>query len=116
MSFKAENEAPKKTKLRAIKYLNNKMENDNKFTKSKSRYREWYQSFSTARNTIDGMGTMYMIQEGQVRPVRKDILKQNSFIRNLFGFGGLVFLKLEFRDFIFEIIIFATLPKFIIGN
>jgi len=30
--LQAENEAPKKTKLRAAKYLNNSMENDHKFT------------------------------------------------------------------------------------
>jgi IS6 family transposase len=83
--LQAENEAPKKTRLRAIKYLNNSMENDHKSTKSKSRYRQWYQSFSTARNTLDGIETMRMIQKGQVRYVGKDIVKQNSFIRGLFG-------------------------------
>ena len=62
--LQAEREAPKKTKLRAIKYLNNSMENDHKSTKSKSRYRQWYQSFSTARNTLDGIETMRMIQKG----------------------------------------------------
>jgi IS6 family transposase len=56
-----------------------------KFTKSKSRYRQWYQSFTTARNTLDGMEAMRMIQKGQVRHVRKDIIKKNSFVRNLFG-------------------------------
>jgi len=76
------------TKLRAIKYLNNRMENDHKFTKSKSRYRQWYQSFPTARNTLDGMETMRMIQKGQVRFVSKDIVKQNSFIRSLFGLAA----------------------------
>ena len=53
--LQAANEAPSKTKLRAVKYLNNSMENDHKSTKSKSRYRGCYQSFSTARNTLDGM-------------------------------------------------------------
>ena len=52
---------PDDTKLRAIKYLNNSMENDHKFTKSKSRYRQWYQSFSTAGNALDGMETMRMV-------------------------------------------------------
>ena len=83
--LQAENEAPNKTKLRAIKYLNNRMENDHKFTKSKSRYRQWYQSFSTARNTLDGMETLRMIQKGQVSHVGKDVVKQNCFIRGLFG-------------------------------
>jgi IS6 family transposase len=50
--LQAENEMPKKTKLRAIKYLNNRMENDHKSTKSKSRYRQWHQSFSTARMMV----------------------------------------------------------------
>ena len=76
---------PDKAKLRAIKYLNNSMENDHKFTKSKSRYRQWYQFFTTARKTLDGMETMRMIQKGQVRNVGKNIKKQNNFICGLFG-------------------------------
>jgi IS6 family transposase len=64
------------------------MENDHKFTKSKSRYRQWYQSFMTARNTLDGMETMQMIQRGQVRYVGKDVIKQNSFIRSLVGLAA----------------------------
>jgi IS6 family transposase len=82
--LQATNEAPKKTKLRAIMYLNNKMENDHKSTKSKSRYRQWYQYFLTARNTLDGIETMRMIQKGQVCYVGKDVVKQNSFVRSLF--------------------------------
>jgi transposase, IS6 family len=85
--LQAENEAPKKTKLRAVKYLNNSMENDHKSTKSKSRYRQWYQSFSTAKNTLDGIEAMRMIQKGQVRYLGKDVVKQNQFIRNLFEIG-----------------------------
>ncbi len=86
--LQAADEAPEKTKLRAIKYLNNRMENDHKFTKSKSRYRQWYQSFSTAQNTLDGMESMRMIQKGQVRYIGKDIVKQNNFICNLFGLAA----------------------------
>jgi transposase-like protein len=82
--LQGENEAPKKTKLRAVKYLNNSMENDHKSTKSKSRYRQWYQSFSTAKNTLDGIEAMRMSQKGQVRYLGKDVVKQNQFIRNLF--------------------------------
>lgn len=75
-------------KLRTIKYLNNSMENDHKSIKSKSRYRQWYQSFDTARNALDGMETMRMIQKGQIRFVGKDIVKQHQFIKNLFGIAG----------------------------
>ncbi|QGP61864.1 hypothetical protein PsalBI1_04506 (plasmid) [Piscirickettsia salmonis] len=42
-------------KLRRVKYLNNGIENDHKAVKRKSRFRQWYQSLSTARSTIDVM-------------------------------------------------------------
>jgi transposase-like protein len=61
------------------------MANDHKFTKSKSRYRQWYQSFSTARNTLDGVETMRMIQKGQIRKIGKNVVKQNQFVRSVFG-------------------------------
>jgi IS6 family transposase len=93
--LQAENEAPKETKLRALKYLNNSMENDHKFTKSKSRYRQWYQSFKTAKNTLDGMETMRMIQKGQVRYIGNDVVKQNQFVRALFGLAAVL---LKHRD------------------
>jgi len=83
-----ENHASSETKLRAIKYLNNSVENDHKFTKSKLRYRQWYQSFNTARNTLAGMETLRMIQKGQVRYIGKDVIKQNQFVRNLFGLAA----------------------------
>jgi transposase-like protein len=86
--LQSENVMPKKTKLRAIKYLNNSMENDHKFTKSKSRYRQWYQSFSTARNTLNGIETMRMIQKGQIHNIGKDVVKQNQFVRSLFGIAA----------------------------
>jgi transposase-like protein len=60
------------------------MENDHKSTKSKSRYRGWYQSFSTEKNTLDGMETMRMLQKGQIRNVGKNVIKQNNFVRSLF--------------------------------
>ena len=86
--LQTENEMPENTKLRAIKYLNNSMENDHKFTKSKSRYRQWYQSFYTAGNTLDGMEAMRVIQKGQLRNIGKDVVKQNNFICELFGLAA----------------------------
>jgi len=41
-----------------------------------------------AKNTLDGMETMRMIQKGQVRYIGKDILKQNQFVRSLFGLAA----------------------------
>ncbi len=43
--LQAASEAPPDIKLRAVKYLNNPMENDHKSTKSKSRYRQWHHHF-----------------------------------------------------------------------
>ena len=86
--LQAANEMPPNTKLRAIKYFNNSMENDHKSTKSKSRYKQWYQSFPTARNTLDGMEAMRMLKKGQVRNVGKNVVKQNSFVRSLFGIAA----------------------------
>tara|TARA_R110002110_G_scaffold415800_1_gene656290 strand:+ start:46952 stop:47284 length:333 start_codon:yes stop_codon:yes gene_type:complete len=83
--LQAANETPLGTKLRAVKYLNNSMGNNHKSTKSKSRYQQWYQSFATAKNVFDGMETMRMIQKGQIRHIGKDVVKQNIFIRKLFG-------------------------------
>jgi len=62
------------------------MENDHKSIKSKCRYRQWFQSFVTARNTIDRLESMRMIQKGQIRSIAKDdICAQNDFIHQLFG-------------------------------
>ena len=66
------------TKLRQVKYLNNGIENDHKSTKFKSRYRQWYKSFDTAKNTIDAVETMRMIQKGQLRYAGKDVCAQKN--------------------------------------
>jgi len=77
------------TKLRPIKYLNNAMENDHKSIKSKSRYRQWYQSFETAKRTIAGMETMRMIQKGQLRYIGKgEVRAQNNLIEKLFNIAA----------------------------
>ena len=58
------------------------------YTKSKSPYRQWYQSFDTARNTLDVMVSMRMIQKGQIRYVGKDVVKQDQFVQNLLGIAA----------------------------
>jgi len=84
-----EGELPSTTKLRPIKYLNNAMENDHKFTKGKSRYRQWYQSFETAKHAISGMETMRMIQKGQLRFIAKgDVRAQNKLINKVFNIAA----------------------------
>ncbi len=80
---------PKKTWLRQVKYLNNRIENDHKFIKRKSRYRQWYQSFETAAKIIDGMEAMRMLQKGQVKFLAKGNLRaQNDFMVKLFDLAA----------------------------
>lgn len=71
-----------------MKYLNNGIENDHKSIKFKSRYRQWYQSFDTAKNTIDAIETMRMIQKGQLRYASKDVGAQNKLINKVFGLAA----------------------------
>lgn len=87
--LQTEGRFPPLCRLRQVKYLNNSIENDHKFVKRKSRYRQWYQSFDTARRTIDGIETMRMIQKGQVRFIAKgDLRAQNNFLHRLFGLAA----------------------------
>lgn len=76
------------TKLRRVKYLNNRVENDHKSIKFKSRYRQWYQSFGTAKAAIDAAETMRMVQKGQLRYAGKDVCAQNKLINKIFGLAA----------------------------
>ncbi len=77
------------TTLRAIKYLNNAVENDHKSTKRKSRYRQWYRSFKTAKRALDGIEAMRMLQKGQLRYcVKGDVRAQNALIEKLFNIAA----------------------------
>ncbi|QNR80136.1 DDE-type integrase/transposase/recombinase [Piscirickettsia salmonis] len=90
-SFKAKDEGlfSSQCKLRRVKYLNNCIENDHKAVKRKSRFRQWYQSLSTARPTIDIMEAMRMVQKGQLRYIKKqNICAQNQLIDKLFGLAA----------------------------
>jgi len=84
-----EGEWPQGCRLRQAKYLNNSIENDHKFIKRKSRYRQWYQSFETAKNTIEGIEAMRMLQKGQVRYVAaSNIRAQNDYLAREFGLAA----------------------------
>ena len=87
--LKISGKLPLSSRLRRIKYLNNIIENDHKFVKRKSRYRQWYQSFYTASATISGIESMRIIQKGQVKYLAKhDIIMQNKLINKLFGLAA----------------------------
>ena len=78
-------ELPTTTKLRQVKYLNNNVENDHKCIKTKSRYRQWFQGFKTAVNSIDLIESMRMVQKGQLKyTFSGEVCLQNGFINKLF--------------------------------
>jgi len=82
--IKAENQL-QKTKLRQVRYLNNIIEADHRFVKRKARFKQWFQSFNTARYTIAGYEAMNMISKGQLKFIAaNDAKAQKTFIENVF--------------------------------
>ena len=79
----------KETQLRQVKYLNNIIEQDHRFSKRRIMYSQWLQTFKTARATISGYESIHMIRKGQINGVeRKDIVAQKKFIDDLFGIAA----------------------------
>jgi transposase-like protein len=73
------------SELRAIKYLNNRIEQDHRFIKRRVNPGLGFHSFNTARRTLAGYEIMNAIRKGQVNNTKKgDILAQNKFISSLF--------------------------------
>ena len=85
----AEGIIPKKTKHRSQKYMNNIQEQDHRPTKRRVRQSQWFQSFYTAKWTIDGYESMHMLRKGQVKRLApKDVRANIEFIENLFGIAA----------------------------
>ncbi len=77
---------PREVELRQVKYLNNVIEQDHRFSKRRIAYSQWLQTFETAEATISGYESIHMIRKGQAEGVgKKDIVAQKTFIDNLFG-------------------------------
>ena len=84
--LKKDEDLPRKTKLRAVKYLNNMVEQDHRGIKHLVKPRMGFGSFNTARRTLKGYESMNMIRKGQIKGVKKgDIVGQISFINEIFG-------------------------------
>jgi IS6 family transposase len=77
------------TKLRWIKYLNNIQEQDHRSIKRRVCQSQWLQSFFTAKKTISGYESMYMIRKGQVKYLSSSsMVDQKKFVENLFGIAA----------------------------
>jgi len=69
-----------------IKYLNNTVEQDHRFSKRLVKPGLGFFSFESAWGTLQGYEVMHMMRKGQMRGVEQgDIVGQIAFISSLFG-------------------------------
>ena len=74
------------TENRAVKYLNNLIEQDHRYVKRRVVPSQHFPGFWSAYRTISGYEAMNMIRKGQIKDVEQgDILGQINFINSLFG-------------------------------
>ena len=77
---------PESTKHRAVKYLNNLIEQDHRYVKRRVVASQHFREFWSAYRTIAGYEAMNMIRKGQIENVEKDnIIEQINYINSLFG-------------------------------
>src|SRR6476620_5307907 len=85
-TLKASNLAPESCELRQAKFLNNIVEQDQRFIKRRVKPGLGFFSFKTAWATLRGYEIMNMIRKGQIKSVAKgNILRQIEFIHQAFG-------------------------------
>lgn len=91
--LKAQKQYWRDTRLRAVKYLNNVIEQDHRSIKNKTNSGLGYKSFRTAWYTITGLETMHMLRKGRAlgsyQPRSPQLLR--NFIHRLFGLNGSIF-------------------------
>jgi transposase, IS6 family len=84
--LKVDEVLPQEVELRQVKYLNNLIEQDHRFIKRRTNPGLGFDSFNTARRTIQGYEAMNMNRKGQLENVEKgDVMGQISFIHEIFG-------------------------------
>jgi len=68
------------------RWLNNRVEQDHRRIKRRTRPMLGFQSFRTARRTLAGVEGMAMLAKGQVRAVpANDVPAQRAFVHQVFG-------------------------------
>lgn len=77
---------PESVEHRSVKYLNNIIEQDHRYTKRRVIASQNFRNFWSAKVTIAGYESMNMIRKGQIKNVKRDdVLGQIDFIQSLFG-------------------------------
>jgi transposase, IS6 family len=84
--LKAEGAIADSCELRQVKYLNNIVEQDHRFSKRRVKPGLGFFSMESAWRTLQGYEGMNMVRKGQMHGVEKgDIMGQVTFIASLFG-------------------------------
>ena len=74
------------TRHRRGRWLNNRVEQDHRRIKRRTRPMPGFESFRTARRTLAGVEAMAMLAKGQVRAVPgNDMPAQRAFVHQIFG-------------------------------
>ncbi|MFT5171360.1 MAG: IS6 family transposase, partial [Candidatus Marinamargulisbacteria bacterium] len=78
--------------LRAVKYLNNIIEQDHRHIKKKTNSALEYKTFHTAWFTITGIDTIHMLKKGRIDTnLYKNPQLLRNFIHRLFDIPGPIF-------------------------
>ena len=87
--MKREGELGRFVQHRRGRWLNNRVEQDHRRIKRRTRPMLGFQSFRTARRTLAGVEAMAMLSKGQVRAVpANDISAQRTFVHQVFGLAA----------------------------
>ncbi|HEX6012460.1 MAG TPA: DDE-type integrase/transposase/recombinase [Geminicoccaceae bacterium] len=77
------------TRHRRGRWLNNRVEQDHRRIKRRTRPMLGFKRFRTARRTLAGIEAMAMLTKGQVRAVpANDMAAQRTFVASLFGLAA----------------------------
>jgi IS6 family transposase len=88
-ALQQEGRLPRRVRLRQCKFLNNVIEQDHRVSKKRTWLAKGYNTFPSARRTIEGIETLHMIRKGRVRSVaKKDVVAEARFLAKLFGLAA----------------------------
>lgn len=87
--LKREDRLPEATRHRRGRWLNNRVEQDRRRIKRRTRPMLGFKRFATARRVLAGIEAMAMLAKGQVRRVDPDDAPaQRTFVHRLFGLAA----------------------------
>jgi transposase-like protein len=87
--LKQTGQLPKSCRCRRSRYLNNLIEQDQRFLKKRIVASQGFRSVEGALHTIQGYEAVHMIRKGQIRWLRKgDTVGQLRFVNRLFGIAA----------------------------